>query len=396
MKTDEPRSDVGLTTIFLSFLEVGTVAYGMAILQKIKTLLLRRKWMTEEEIGEGLAMVQLYPGPLMLNLVTYAGYELRGVPGATLSTLGFVLPSTVMMLALSAAYFAAGKVPLVHTAFLGLDAIIVGVVLQVLLDFGGKAVKGPVEATIALGAFAALLARINPVWIVLAALVVGAIFIRPGSKADESRGKAASRRPKVRWTSIGFAFLVVAGVVLLSWGLHSPTGKASLAFFKVGSVAFGHGLAILPLLQAEAVDAHHWVNMRQFADGVALGQITPGPFLITATFIGYKLGGIWGGLLATFAIFSPSFVMTLVAAEVYQHVRTLKVVKGALASVLATFVGLIAVTALSLGHAGIQGPPSMVLAGAAFVGIRYFKLDLLWVILGGLVLWLAAMAVGIV
>jgi len=395
VENEDPH--VGLLTIFLSFLEVGTVAYGMAILQKIKALLLRRGWMTEEEIGEALAMVQLYPGPLMLNLVTYAGYELRGVWGATMSTIGFVLPSTVLMLGLSAAYFAAGKIPLVHTMFLGLDAIIVGVVLQVLLDFGGKAVKGPLEATIALGAFAALLERINPVWIVLVALGIGALFIRPKPKPGKKPGIPVRPRASTgRWIGIAIATGVVLAVVVLSWAMHSAAGSASLAFFKVGSVAFGHGLAILPLLQAEAVDAHHWVTMQQFADGVALGQVTPGPFLITATFIGYKLGGVLGGVLATFAIFSPSFVMTLIAAEVYQNVRSLKVVRGALASVLATFVGLIAVTALSLGHAGIHGTPSMVMAGAAFIGVRYFKLDLLWVILGGLVLWLAAAMVGVV
>ncbi len=395
MENEDPH--VGLLTIFLSFLEVGTVAYGMAILQKIKALLLRRGWMTEEEIGEALAMVQLYPGPLMLNLVTYAGYELRGVWGATMSTVGFVLPSTVLMLGLSAAYFAAGKIPLVHTMFLGLDAIIVGVVLEILLDFGGKAVKGPLEATIALGAFAALLARINPVWIVLVALGIGALFIRPKPKPGKKPGIPV--RPKAstgRWIGVAIALAVVLAVVVFSWAMHSAAGSASLAFFKVGSVAFGHGLAILPLLQAEAVDAHHWVTMQQFADGVALGQVTPGPFLITATFIGYKLGGVLGGVLATFAIFSPSFVMTLIVAEVYQNVRSLRAVRGALASVLATFVGLIAVTALSLGYAGIRGTPSLVLAGAAFIGVRYFKLDLLWVILGGLVVWLAVAMVGVV
>ncbi len=395
MENEDPHA--GLLTIFLSFLEVGTVAYGMAILQKIKALLLRRGWMTEEEIGEALAMVQLYPGPLMLNLVTYAGYELRGVWGATMSTVGFVLPSTVLMLGLSAAYFAAGKIPMVHTMFLGLDAIIVGVVLEILLDIGGKAVRGPLEATIALGAFAALLARINPVWIVLVALGIGALFIRPNPKPGKKPGIPV--RPKAstgRWLGIGVALAVVLAVAVGSWALHSSAGSASLAFFKVGSIAFGHGLAILPLLQAEAVDAHHWVTMQQFADGVALGQVTPGPFLITATFIGYKLGGVLGGVLATFAIFSPSFVMTLIVAEVYQNVRSLKAVRGALASVLATFVGLIAVTAFSLGNAGIHGTPSMVMAGAAFIGIRYFKLDLIWVILGGLALWLTAVMVGVV
>ena len=389
--------NVSLLTILLAFLRTGTVAYGLAGLQEIKSLLLRRKWMTEDEIGEGLAMVQLYPGPVLPNFVTYAGYKLRGVPGAVMSSIGFIAPATLLILGLSAAYFAAVRLPIVHTLFLGLDAIVVGVVLQVLLDFGSKAVKGPLEATIALGAFAAQLARVDPVWIVLTSLAIGALFIRPEEDPANALPTPSHHKTSTgRWVGIGISLVVVLGVVALSWGTHSEAGKAGIAFFKIGSVAFGHGLAILPLLQAEAVDGHHWVTMRQFADGVALGQITPGPFLITAAFIGYKLGGILGGLLATFAIFSPSFVMTLIAAEVFEKVQSLKPVKGALASVLATFVGLIAVTTLSLGNAGIKGVPSMVLAGAAFIGVRYFKLDLLWVIVGGVVLWLGAMAVGLV
>jgi chromate transporter len=136
------------------------------------------------------------------------------------------------------------------------------------------------------------------------------------------------------------------------------------------------------------------MSLSQFADGIALGQITPGPFLITATFIGYKLAGFWGGLLATFAIFSPSFAMTLVFTEVFARIGNLKAVRGALAGVMASFVGLLAVVLLQLGGVALTTPAAFALAGAAFVAVRWFKVDILWVFLGGLAVWGGLLALG--
>ena len=136
--------------------------------------------------------------------------------------------------------------------------------------------------------------------------------------------------------------------------------------------------------------------MNQFADGIALGQITPGPFLITATFIGYKMGGLLGAALATFAIFSPSFAMTLVFTEVFAHLRNLRAVRGALAGVLASFVGMLAVAVLQLGSVALTVPTAFALAGAAFIAVRFFKLDILWVFAGGLLLWGSLLALGLV
>lgn len=166
--------------------------------------------------------------------------------------------------------------------------------------------------------------------------------------------------------------------------------------FKIGSVGFGNGFTIVPLIQSEAVEAHHWLNMSQFADGVALGQITPGSFLIIATFIGYKLAGFWGGLLATFTIFSPSFAMTLIFTEVFVRIHNLKPVRGALAGVMASFVGLLAVILLQLGSVALTTPASFALAMAAFVGVRYFKIDILWIFVGGLAIWGGLLASGLI
>jgi chromate transporter len=396
----QPRPKVSLWTIFTSYFIVGLTAFGMAILQKLKALVMDNKWLSEEEMSDGLAMVQLYPGPLMVDFAAYVGYKLRGVLGATLATLGFILPSFVLMSVLSAFYFAAGNLPWVHPLFLGLEALVVGVLFNVTLEMGGRNIQQRTQAVIMLLAFGALLFKVNAVLIVLVALALGAWLIRPIPGAGKNAG-AGKPSPKIesfsskRWAAIAVVVAAILAVVVFSWSLKSEIGGLALSLFKIGSVAFGNGSAIIPLIQYEAVEAHPWMSLSQFADGIALGQITPGPFLITATFIGYKLAGFWGGLLATFAIFSPSFAMTLVFTEVFARIRNLKPVRGALAGVMASFVGLLAVVLLQLGGLALTGPAAFVLAGAAFVAVRWFKVDILWVFVGGLAVWGGLLAFGL-
>ena len=397
--SDKVSPQVSLITIFLAYLQVGLTAFGMAILQKLKALVMNNHWLSEEEMNEGLAMVQLYPGPLMVDFTAYVGYKLRGVIGAILATVGFILPSFVLMSVLSAFYFAAGSLPWVHPLFVGLEALVVGVLFNVTLEMGGRNIQQRTQAVIMLLAFAALLFKVNAVLIVLVALAIGALLIRPVPGKNATADKPA---PKIepfsakRWAGIGAVVVVILAVVALAWSLKSEIGQLALSLFKIGSVAFGNGSAIIPLIQAEAVDSHSWLTMSQFADGVALGQITPGPFLITATFIGYKVAGFWGGLLATFAIFSPSFAMTLVFTEVFARIRNLKPVRGALAGVMASFVGLLAVVLLQLGGVALTTPAALALAMAAFIGVRYFKIDILWIFLGGLAVWGGLLALRLV
>ncbi|MGD0173479.1 MAG: chromate efflux transporter [Anaerolineales bacterium] len=383
----ETEDRVSLPAIFLAYLEVGLTAFGFSILQKLRALVEKNRWLSEEEMEEGLSLVQLYPGPIMVDFTAYVGYKLRGVPGAILATLGFVTPSFFLMLALSAAYFAGETLPWVRVLFSGLEALVVGVMVHVTLDFGGRALKGRGEAAIALVAFSAMLLKINAVSIVLTALILGGLFLHPaipsGSQSQTNRQPTSGKM----WLSIAGVAVVVVAVAVFSWSLHSDVGKMGLSFFKIGSVAFGSGTTITPLVQADVVDAYHWLTMNQFADGIALGQVTPGPFLITAAFIGYKLGGIGAALLATFAIFAPSFAMTLILTEVFFRLRSLSRVRCALSGVLAAFVGLLAVVVLQLGTVGITSAITFIMAGSVFIAVRYFKLDVLWVFIGGTVLW---------
>jgi chromate transporter len=396
----ESPPQVSLWAIFSSYFAVGLTAFGMAILQKLKALVMDNHWLSEEEMNEGLALVQLYPGPLMVDFTAYVGYKLRGVIGAVLATTGFILPSFVLMSALSAFYFAAGNLPWVHPLFSGLEALVVGILFNVTLDMGGRNMQNRTQAVIMLLAFIALLLKLNAVIIVLAALALGALLIRPvtGKGKIAEAGKPFSKveqAPAKRWAGIAAVVAAILGVVAFSLSLRSEMGRLALSLFKIGSVAFGNGSAIIPLIQTETVDVHHWMPLSQFADGIALGQITPGPFLITATFIVYKVAGFGGGLLATFAMFSPSFAMTLVFTEVFASIRNLKAVRGALAGVMASFVGLLAAVLLQLGGMALTGPASLALAGAGFAAVRWFKIDILWVFLGGLALCSGLLALGL-
>jgi len=387
---NEP-SPVPLRTIFLAFLEIGLIAYGMAILQKLRALVIRRGWLTEGETSEGLAMVQLYPGPIMVDFTAYVGYRLRGVPGALAATLGFVLPAFVLVTALSAAYFAGGELPWVHKLFLGLEALVIGVLANVTLSLGQQAIKGRIELFIAVAAFIALLFKVNAILVPLVALGVGALVIsRPGA-ASPAQAAATSRR---RLIAVMMLVMVIVASAIAAGMYGTPLGQLVVSLFKIGSVAFGSGMAIVGVMQAEMVQAHGWVSQREFLDGLALGQITPGPVLLTAAFIGYKLGGLLGAALATFAIFAPSIAMTLVFTEIFGRIKHLQRVRGALAGVLAAFVGLLAATLWQLGHVALDSPLLLAFAAAAFVATRGFKRDIGWVFGGGLALWALLLALG--
>lgn len=405
---------VGLATLFLAYLQIGLTAFGFTMLQKVVQLVVGKKgWLTRAQADHGLALVQLYPGPIMVDFTAYVGYRLRGVSGALAAVVGFVLPSFALMIALSAVYFATGNITFVHALFIGLDALVVGIVLNLTLDFGQRALKGPVQATLAVVAFAVMLFGLNALLSILIALVAGAVLLRPAADpgipaevAPPAESDAAvpaaqpAAMPAAGWEHHSATWLPIAAtaaVVLAAAAaaLRGGTvGAMALSFFKIGSVAFGNGATIMPLIQADAVTHYHWLTMSQFADGIALGQVTPGPFLITAAFVGYKIGGVFVALLATFAIFAPSFAMTLVFTEVFEHLHTLAWVRGALAGILAAFVGLLAVVTLQLGSV-TGGRGLLTLAAAAFVAVRFFKLDVLWVFGGGLGLWAILHAFGL-
>jgi len=387
-----------LAELFTTFLVVGVSAVGMGIMQAIRTVPVQRGWMAQEDIDEGMGLVQLYPGAIMVDLITYIGYRLRGIRGALVSVVAFVGPSLVLLLGLSWAFFTYGSHPVVIDLAIGLEALVVGVLVNLALDFGAQHATGTIPALVALGAFAVEAAGQNVLWAVFGALVVGALALGPAA-GKSGATPAADTTPSpvsISWSRLALAtvpgLVIVAGVVVAAL---SPGALAAVSadMAKTGAVAFGNGTAIMPILQQDAV-AHHWLTLRQFGVGVGFGQVTPGPFLSTASFVGYAAAGWWGGVAAGLAIYAPSVAMTMIVAEVYPVFRRFAWVRGAIVGVMAAFTGLLAGLVLVLGRPVLPVPAAIGLAGAAFVAVRVLKWNTLVVFAAGLAVWVVYLAAG--
>jgi len=402
-KQERRQPEISTARFVWSFFKIGLTAYGMAILQQIKTLIIGNKWLSREEVDEGIAMVQFYPGPIMYNLATYCSYRLKGFSGSLMATFLFILPSYLLVLFLSWLYFAYGTVAWVHPLFMALEAMVIGVVINVLVDFSSHYIKNGKNAIIAGTAFLLLLYHINALIVILVAMVMEFIF-RLTSKEDQQKKKNLSPADSLslpgrfsqRMTAIGITALVFVAIFLIGLLSHNILGQLLFSMFKVGAVAFGSGFTIMPLLQQEAVVSHHWLTMQQFADGIAFGQITPGPFLITATFIGYKAAGFWGSVAATFGMFFPSFFYTLIVTEIYDNIKHNRWILFAIKGIMSAFTGMLLWVVISIGKVSLTHPVSWIFAVGAFILIRYFKLNLLWVFLTGIAVALALYFAGVV
>jgi chromate transporter len=179
--TENPQPDplekpIGYFTLAKAFLLTGLTAFGFTALQVLRSTVKKRGWLSDEKLDEGIALVQLYPGPVNFDYTAYLGYQIRRIPGAIISTMGFVLPSFLLMLGMSALYFSTGNIPWVPRLFIGLEAIVVGIILNLVIDLGRKTLIRPVAWVIAIAALPAIYFKVDSLWIVLASLTLGVVL----------------------------------------------------------------------------------------------------------------------------------------------------------------------------------------------------------------------------
>jgi chromate transporter len=349
----------------------------MAMLSILREhVLRRRKWVSESEFATAVAVAQMVPGPFIPNVAEYIGYRLRGFKGMLLAAVSFLLPSVLAILALSIIYFRYGNVPTVQSAFRGIGPVVTAILLVATWQIARSTVKSWRSVFIGVAAFAALLFRVD---VLLTIAVCGALGILLFVNFRQHR-------------LYGFApWLFAPWFVPAADALRSESGGAILrrgaelfgVFLKIGAIVWGGGFAAIPFIRAEVVDARQWLSAREFIDGVALGQITPGPVAITATFVGYRVLGIAGALLATIAMFLPSFVILLVLLRVYDRIREHHLVKGFLQGILPAVVGMLLSAAVMVGRESIATVPAAILGVLSLSLLIAVKLDPVWLVLGG-------------
>jgi len=413
--------------LFLSFFKLGLVGFGgsIAVLAPLRTLTVRkRRWLTDSEFVEVVALAQSLPGTSAGNSVTCIGLRLRGWRGAAVSLTGFILPSMLIMIVLAIVYKHINTFPGTERFFHGLNGAVVALILVTAWRVGRSVLTKRWQWFVAVLAFLAVaILEATVLEVVFAAGLIGIYIDSFGEKqlrrlrnlrslvnrrrtrvrtrlarqrrvrkpefvdryfsrfVDEPRTekRSASDEPEKTETLRSVTLLAVGMPVLAKLGLLLAL---SGIFFRLGSVTFGGGLVMLPLMESEVVDTHHWLTHQEFADATALGQITPGPVLITATFVGYRVAGTLGALVTTVSIFLPAFLMTIAAASSLRRFRSNEQVQSFLRGIAPAVVGLLIAAALSVGRAGIHTWMGLsIMLVAMFVLIR-FRPNAFWVILG--------------
>jgi len=439
--------------LFLSFFKIGLVGFGggVAVLAQIRAVTVRKRhWLTDSEFAEALALAQSLPGTSAGNSVTYIGLRLRGWRGACVSMIGFILPSMVIMIVLAIVYKHLRAFADTQRFFHGLNGAVVALILVTAWRMGRNILTKRWQWWVAVLAFVAV--AVFEATVLEVVFAAGLIGIYMDSFAEKQllrlrnlRTIVSRRRARVRsrlvrqrrtqgseqlfrnywWrrfhgeeiveaaaaapesdvarvpeaepedATIKFRSIGLFGVAMPLIAKLGLLLTLSSIFLRVGSVTFGGGLVMLPLIEAEVVNTHQWLTHQEFADAAALGQITPGPVLITATFVGYRVAGTLGALIATISIFLPAFVMTIAAASSLRRFRDNEQVQSFLRGIAPAVVGLLLAAALSVGRAGIHSWLGITIMLLSFFTLVRYRPNAFWVIFGaGFLRYIAGLIFG--
>lgn len=367
----DTASEVTLPRLSGYFLGLGAIGFGgpVALANHMRhDLVDARGWISASEYEDGMAIATVCPGPLAYQLGVYCGYVRYGILGALSVALAFALAPFLIVTAFAALYTDFAGSWMLRAVFYGVAPAIVALILKASWQLGKKTLKAD-KASWTFAAVAAtvtVLLRQELASLFIGAGLLGALWFARGLKPQALPPAAP------------------AGALLALGGgaVQAPAAKLFLFFFKAGLLVFGSGLVIAPFLKAYVVDEYHWLTDRQFLDAVAVGMITPGPVVITATFVGYLLDGFLGGLAATAGIFAPSVLLTAVAAPLLRRYRKNSHVQGFVQGVVAAVVGALLGTTVLVATSAIGDIFTVIVALAALsVVLKWPKLPEPYVVL---------------
>jgi chromate transporter len=343
----------GLAEIARVFLKIGAMSYGgPAIMGIMQTEIQeKRQWIGKERFVEGLALVNMLPGPGATQLAIFIGHAKGGLAGGILAGACFILPAFLIMLALAGAYVAFGTLPAIRNAFYGIGPVVVGIFTVAVYRLGKGTIKERAQIAIAVATAAVVLwTSFGLAATLLAAGCVGiALF-------DSRRTGLIA----LAMLLLAYGALVLAGAFFADPALPMADARAqpgsgapalwelATFFFKVGAFTFGGGLSMLAFIEEQVVNQLGWLTPQEFVDGLALGQFTPGPVLMLAAFIGFKLLGWQGAAVAASAIFLPSFLLILSILPLLRRMKDLQWLKAFMRGVGPAVISTLAVALVQM------------------------------------------------
>ena len=334
------------------FLKLGAMSYGGPAMIGIMQAEIERKlqWVTRERFVEGLALVNFLPGPLAVQLSIVLGYVRAGWLGGVLGGLGFILPGFAIMLTLTILYSAYGALPALRGVFYGLSPVVIGIFAVAVYRLGRAAIKDRAQIVIAAGC--ALLLGLTPLDIVSTVLLAAAA----GVTVYASRRWGLAAVAAVLAVGVARVWLapstglLLAGAATDTASLAAPgLGRLGVFFFKAGAFTFGNGLPILAVVEDQVVRQFRWLTAQEFIDGLALGQLTPGPVITPlAAFVGYRVAGVAGAAVSAAAMFLPSFALVLAVLPFFERLRKIGWIAAALKGLSPAAIGMTTVALVQM------------------------------------------------
>ena len=347
-----PRGTDTLAELARFFLWLGAVGFGgpvvhLALLEEHAVRM--RRWLTADEFLELLGLTNLIPGPNSTEMAMAIGYRRAGFAGLLVAGVCFILPAACLTTLLAWMYVRYAALPWLQPALAGLAPAVIVVMAHGAFRLGRDAVRSALDVATMLVVCALALYGISEMALLGGAAVVGAL-------------------QPLRTRTLVMTGVVLAGVPLVAASVQAPASLQSLGgyFLEVGAVLYGGGYVLVAFLQG-LVDHQGWLTQRQLFDAVAAGQVTPGPVLTTATFVGYLVLGPLGAAVATAAIFLPAFVFTAVLGPLTPWLRRSGVVRRAVRLVSVASVAIIVAVTLTLAGKVVTGPAALIPVIASIV-----------------------------
>ncbi len=367
-----------LLSMFSFFLWIGLTAFGgLAMTAHVrKKIVDKRHWLDETTFDSGLALCQVIPGAIIMQLAAYIGLKLRGIKGALVCFVGFGLPAFLVMLILSIIYKHSKNIEGVELILSGLRVVVVAIVANAAYLFGKKNFKNVNDWIIAAVAACLFLTKLHPAVVLIIAGILG---------LGLTKKEYAEKIEQVSTNTFRFFLWVLLGLVI-SAGFLFVVDKEyftlATIMLRIDLFSFGGGLASVPIMYNELVDLFGWFDEKTFMDGIILGQVTPGSIIISATFFGYMHFGLFGSLLATVCVFTPSFLILMGIIPFFDKLKTFSQFNKVINGILCSFVGLLVIVTYRFAVGIHWNVVSILFTLVAFIFLIK-KVDVIWVVLAG-------------
>ena len=389
----------GLREVAWVALKLGCTAFGgpaVHIAMLRDEVVVRRRWLTDEQFVDLLGATNLIPGPNSTEMVIHVGRVVAGWRGLVMAGALFILPAALIVLALAHLYVRYGTTPTAGWLLYGIKPVIIAVVVQAIWGLARTAVKGPLLTVVGLGTLALYLTGTNELALLFGAGVLVALIRNARRLWQGLRRGAGKHTGTFGMLALGPLCLPLSAAS--GWPMHWLQARSAdlwvlfLTFLKICSVLYGSGYVLLAFLRGDLVERFGWLTDRQLLDAVAVGQFTPGPVFTTATFIGYVLAGLPGAALCTLGIFLPSFVFVALTGPLIPRLRRSAWVSSLLDGVNVAALGLMAAVTWALGRSAIVDWWSALLALTSALLLLRFRVNPACLVPGGAVAGLVGTA----